>query len=811
MIIKRVELVSFAGSAGLTADLSPGLNIVFGRNEAGKSTIFNAITHTLCTPSQLNKTRFRKEMERHLPAGGGDTVAVKISFSAAGGDYSLSKSWGSAASAELALPEKALVNGDDEVTARVTDLLPAPVSIVKSVLLTNQSGLERVLHDLKTGDNALFDLREVLRETLNGTEGINADKFRAGLEEEIASYYSRWDRVTGGPEQGRGYRNRWQKGCGKILTDYYDVEELSNIYKEIASAEDSLAEIAGELEGARAEYDKLSVFLAENEEAFSFAPLRVQKLRELEQATAAEAAHAAVYDEWPKAEARYLEIAEVLKEKRKSEQLLTAEREETRERDLKQARLQEIKSKLKTAGECTEKEKAARRRIETEGALPDEPYRDLMAMSNKIEEIERRLHTGSLFLTIKTKKKVDLNIKKGLEEPDKTAMEKGEEISFTAEVPVSIDYEDFFITASAGEVDVKKLESDYGGAKKRVDEALAAKSLGSMKEAAEKHDLYAALAGEVELAVRMRKTALAGETIADLEAELGAGETGKAARPLDEIQKDLTTIEHEIGALQVERTRLDERLQVLRKEYESRDAVLDRLVSARTSKNVLKEEIENGPGLPDGFDGWDSFLSVCGDSRLRRDRLSERLMKLTGERADLLGRMPADSAEETALRLKEAKAKFNNTMKTAAALERVLTKTDELLATSGVELSAGLKHEFETRLSAITGGKYDKSSFTDELPDGLVRKDGAALRYEQLSSGTKDGFSLALRLSVASYFLQGADGFVMMDDPLVDMDDFRRPAAAAALADFATDVQTIVFTCHEAHAALFTRCNMIRL
>ena len=55
-----------------------------------------------------------------------------------------------------------------------------------------------------------------------------------------------------------------------------------------------------------------------------------------------------------------------------------------------------------------------------------------------------------------------------------------------------------------------------------------------------------------------------------------------------------------------------------------------------------------------------------------------------------------------------------------------------------------------------------------------------------------------------------SDGFLMMDDPLVDMDPVRQKAAAAAIAAFAADKQLILFTCHPATAELFTG-NLIRL
>ena len=88
------------------------------------------------------------------------------------------------------------------------------------------------------------------------------------------------------------------------------------------------------------------------------------------------------------------------------------------------------------------------------------------------------------------------------------------------------------------------------------------------------------------------------------------------------------------------------------------------------------------------------------------------------------------------------------------------------------------------------------------LPVSLSDADGASLGWDQLSAGTRDTLALALRLAMAGYFLGDEDGFLLLDDPLVDMDPDRQKAAAAALKSFAATRQLIVFTCHPSTAAL---------
>jgi len=57
-------------------------------------------------------------------------------------------------------------------------------------------------------------------------------------------------------------------------------------------------------------------------------------------------------------------------------------------------------------------------------------------------------------------------------------------------------------------------------------------------------------------------------------------------------------------------------------------------------------------------------------------------------------------------------------------------------------------------------------------------------------------FSLALRLAMAEYFLQDKSGFLILDDPLVDMDAGRQALAAEQINEFAKTKQVIFLTCH---------------
>jgi exonuclease SbcC len=87
------------------------------------------------------------------------------------------------------------------------------------------------------------------------------------------------------------------------------------------------------------------------------------------------------------------------------------------------------------------------------------------------------------------------------------------------------------------------------------------------------------------------------------------------------------------------------------------------------------------------------------------------------------------------------------------------------------------------------------------------------LPFDRLSGGTRGLFALALRLSMAEAYLGEEEGFLILDDPLVDLDPERQERASAVLARFAgrPGRQLLLFTCHPAHAARFPEACRVAL
>jgi exonuclease SbcC len=205
--------------------------------------------------------------------------------------------------------------------------------------------------------------------------------------------------------------------------------------------------------------------------------------------------------------------------------------------------------------------------------------------------------------------------------------------------------------------------------------------------------------------------------------------------------------------------------------------------------------------LPSGFTDGATFLAAFKKAERDLTSLRVELTELEGKKSGLEQRAGDQTAEELAVLVKDADGAFAAVQRRAAALDRIVTAAEGLVGPGGAVLYDGIRARLEKTLSVIRG-REARVEMDGPLPAGLAGDGERAVGWDLLSAGTRDVLALALRLAMADYFLGDADGFLMMDDPLVDMDPERQAAAAEALRSFAGKRQLLVFTCHPATAEL---------
>jgi exonuclease SbcC len=214
--------------------------------------------------------------------------------------------------------------------------------------------------------------------------------------------------------------------------------------------------------------------------------------------------------------------------------------------------------------------------------------------------------------------------------------------------------------------------------------------------------------------------------------------------------------------------------------------------------------------LPAGYADADEAVRDFEQKEEKLRELTDEIHELEKRKLVLEERADKETAEEIEAQASVSLEHFQAVLRRGAALGKIRAFTRELLAESDASAYAGMAAQLEGLMDRLTASRYRRVELDRAQPLGLQSQSGSRLQWDLLSAGTKDVLALALRLTMASRFLGDTPGFLMMDDPLVDMDPVRQEAAAAVLREYAEAKQVIIFTCHPRHAELLGG-NLIEL
>lgn len=276
MRIRRLRMVNFRSFGDFEVRLDPGLNLVVGTNESGKSTIVEALAVALfCDPA--SKSRGMRELERW---GSNSATRLELSFDHAGLHYDLLKDFGEGR-VELRDPSSATVIGDrSEVDRLVHGMVGfATRDAFESVAAVRQGELA-ILEDKKGRRGELVPLIE--RKMTSSSGVIDAAtivdrldrelmRMRAGLERaapknpgpmrinrdtiedysgRIAAYRETWAsvaRTMGELSRDRELLERSETGLGRLEKAVRAEERGREIAEHLSKIDESLGRLEAKI------------------------------------------------------------------------------------------------------------------------------------------------------------------------------------------------------------------------------------------------------------------------------------------------------------------------------------------------------------------------------------------------------------------------------------------------------------------------------------------------------------------------------------------------------------------------------------
>ncbi len=803
MKLQSIRLHPFGHFTDESWDLGKPLVVVHGPNEKGKTTLRQAIFHGLFTPTNLSKSRLHDSVGPWLPLPAGDHAAVTLTFEHDTTTWTVQKRWGAGQASLLGNGTMSIAD-PASVQERLGEMLEHGEATFRHVLFTGQAELEQTLTTIEKKADELRDIRDLLRAVAGAAADVDEQKLRRLLDERIKTAFSRWDDASNKPErqngQEKGVANPWKRDVGRILQAWYAWQCREAERREVMALEVEIDRVAAEVAVIEQIIRERDEFVA------TYAGLRtgLSERGELEERVKRLTRQVAdlngVFSGWPTAQAS-------LDAWNKVKPTLETELGTLKE-ELALARTKRAGMATRAAFATIEKAKKAWDDAEAECAKLSTPGDEALTEIGRLEEAikatEIRLAAQVLSWHLRADAARSATIVRGDESPEAAAIGP-EGLGGTARGRVQIAIDATTVTVASGEDDVDALFRALAADKQRLAEQLETCGAESPAAARLQADRYRDRKQAAANAHTIYAGLLQGKTFAEWQAEAQVFEGLAGTREIDTIEKDLDAkrkflSEGEAGA----RTH-QQKLATWKTLYTDHATVGARLLADQGELLKAEERLRAVPGLPEGFASIPAFVTTLdaaqADQSSERDRLKGRSDELTLLTAALADRRSEDVAEEAEM----ARRTFEWVRAQGRTYLRIRAELDRLTAEADDDPWEAFGAKVAEMFSSITG-REASLSFAGPVP-ASVERDGVSMPPERLSHGAGGTLALALRLAMAEAYLDGGAGFIMLDDPLVNLDGDRMRKAVAIVRDFSNRSQVIFFTCHDHHAECLQRTD----
>lgn len=273
MKLKNISCTQFAGVRDRNISFSDGINVVYGKNESGKSTMANLIARTLFQKAKLDRRSNKEFCDLYFPSSrkgsnlGGDFADGKITFEAKSGAYTLSKEWGIDARCTLATPE-GIVRDQAKIDEILKSVLNYGEGVYSDLLLTSQRNTDTALQtllDASKKTEAKTEITDAVSLAFAESDGISVDAIEQAIQSRIDEISGKhWDIDREAPVRKAG---RWSTGLGEILKAYYALEnakavldEISRLERDADQAAHDYADRDAEAHSAEEDYNEFNKF-----------------------------------------------------------------------------------------------------------------------------------------------------------------------------------------------------------------------------------------------------------------------------------------------------------------------------------------------------------------------------------------------------------------------------------------------------------------------------------------------------------------------------------------------------------------------
>jgi hypothetical protein len=761
----------------------------------------DVVARALFVSTKLTQAQFNSNVSQFMPLAGGDTIQVELAFSVGAEQRSsrLSKSWGAKAESRLVMSDETLLTGSQAVQDKLRELLVLKEGTYHAVLFAYQSHLGSTLETLRKESEPRHNLADVLRRAIYETDGVSVDLLEQRLKERMDQFFSRWDRVLAAPQGNRGVENPWLREVGEILKAYYRREGFRQKLKEAREYESQLDAINDRIRIVGEALGNLKEYVDNNQQIVVDARQRLLLEAKIDNYRGEEGKLKELCQRWPVLEKDVKEGPAALEKLRKEQSDLDDELSKAKAYESQKEardRFERAEKKLKELGK-------ARVALSGQKVVTTEDVKALEDLNLTLAECQAGLRAGKLSLNFTPAVPMKIQAVKDLEAESEYVLSADQPLELDAGGLISMGHPDWKLTVKSGEVEFKQLAEKHEQATTGFQDLLERLGVRNLTEAKEAHEEHKGQVNAIKALEDDLEEILAGQSYEELETAVQQALQTPPSRPSSEVALKLGEVKTTLSQAKKDLSEKQDQLSQLKETYESLDSLLERLADTRGEVRKLEKNLAELKPLPPGITDVEAFINEFEGQVAQLEIKQGAWHDLLLERSELQGDALDETAEEIIPQLREAERLFDEALKEGTALTAIQQVFAEVKAELDGQTLAPWLEDLEHLLAVLTDGRYVTLEFPDQDSERAVRQDGLKVPGLLLSGGARVSLGLAMRLSMAAHFLQGLDGFLVMDDPVVDLDDVgRQQAAVQVIQEFAKEKQVIVLTCKKGHAEL---------
>lgn len=778
MKITKISCEQFAGTRDRDISLTDGINLIYGKNESGKSTLVNILSRTLFQNSKIDGRKDKDFMNAYFPSTRkgssitADSADGKVTFETGSGKYTLSKTWGADPRCSLSTTDGLLRD-----QAKIDEILKKELiygeGVYKDMLLSPQDNTQAALQtiiDASKDSDAKREIADAVSQAFSESGGISMDAIEQAIDERIDVIEGKhWDFENEMPARKAG---RWASGLGEILKAYYELkdtqkvlDDISDLEEKVSAAEEKFTTEDKSMNKAEEAYNQFNMFstrLALQAKSREVKGQISEQIKKLER----------VSKEWPKFNEELTKAQELQDE-------------------LNNCRLKE---QYNDAKEIKEKINSLTSELAKQDCPSDKEIAQVRGAEKQISKLENSLCSMNITAA------VDMI---GNNQIEITSLLTGEPIelsdglaSITEAVKISI-LGIMEMTLAPADVNITAIEAEIAtqrGIKDSIFDKYEVKSVEELSELAnEIHNK------ETELRQKSERlmVVLNGADYDELEKK--ASEIPSELREMEEINDDIVELCQDDN-VSIFITAKKTTIETYENEYKSISMLEENISDLKEKLQKEKDSLPNVDDIPEEYLTIASPESYLKGLKLDLDNIrherEEALTDKTTAVVNLENYLEKLSDDPQADR-DESERKFNEKKELLAHWKHIKEVFQKMKNEIHDNPMQDIADSFTSYLSVISGGRV-----SSEFPDAdklnmNIYSDNNLIDYAKLSEGTKETVSLAFRLAVLDHLFPEGGGVIVFDDPFTDMDAERTAQSCQLIKECAKKHQVIFLTCKD--------------